>query len=326
MSASGRGLPVVDLSRPDEEAARAIDEACRDLGFFFLAGHGVADDLVSHVQQEALAFFDLPQAAKLAVARPSESVSRGYNRVGDQYHAATFAETADRGSPGDLQESFAIGPLDGDHGSVDAAFRRTAFAENLWPADRPEYRRALEAYYRAMEQLAERLMSLFARAVGLEPGFFAGKIDRHASILRLVHYPAQPEAPGPGQMRAGPHTDFGTLTILGTDGAPGLQVRDRNRAWIDVSAPPDSFVVNVGDLMSRWTNDRWTSSIHQVVNPPRQRADQRRLSLVFFHEPNPDTVVTCLPGCCVARYPAVMAAEHRRAKVAALRGVSREAC
>jgi len=312
--------PPIDLSLPDPAAAAAIDATCKDLGFFVVTGHGVPQPVSDEAYHQALAFFDLPVSAKVAVARPSPSVSRGYNRMADQNHAASFGES---GAP-DLQESFAIGPTRkvGQPTGVLAGFAPEAYAANLIPSQPASLGPALSAYYAAMEGLAERLLSLCAMALGAEPNYFVRRCDQHASILRMVHYPAQTTAPLPGQLRAGAHTDFGTLTILKTDNAPGgLQVRDRDDSWLDVVVPPGSYVVNVGDLMRRWSNDRWTSSVHRVVNPPADAGPQgRRLSMVFFHEPNPDTTVAPLRGDAPARYPDILAWEHRRTKLAALRG------
>ena len=130
--------------------------------------------------------------------------------------------------------------------------------------------------------------------------------------------------PAPGQIRAGAHTDYGAVTILLPDNVPGLQVLGRGGAWLDVSAPPSTFVCNIGDLMQHWTNDRWISTMHRVVNPPREAAaGNRRLSIPFFHQPNYDALIECLPTCCgpdnPARYEAVTSGQHRLTKF--LRGV-----
>lgn len=324
-------FPVVDLARRDASAlARAIDLACRDLGFFFVSGHGVADEVTVRAYTSALAFFDLSIATKLAIARPSGAVSRGYNRLADQSHAATFAtEPSAHSAPPDLQESFAIGPVAAPllPGSVPSSMAAITYAPNLWPPEPHGLRDAFVAYYAAMERLSARLMSLFALALDLHPAFFDPSFDRHGSILRAVHYPTPKTPPLPGQLRAGPHTDFGILTILRIDEAVGgLQVRDDDGGWRDIVAPPHSFVVNIGDLMRHWTNGRWRSSIHRVVNPPTESdGGSRRLSLAFFHEPNPDALIRCLPSCVGERggaFPNVIAAAYRQNKVAELRGIS----
>jgi isopenicillin N synthase-like dioxygenase len=315
------GIPSIDVSLPDRAAIRRqIDTACRDLGFFVLAGHGIPRAVVDATYEAGIAFFDLPLDDKLMVRRPAEEVSRGYNRLADQSHAATFGEAP---MP-DLQESFGIGPS-APRPAARAPEGAAAFVPNLWPPGPPRFRAALERYYSETERLALHLMSLFAEALDLPANFFDHYFDRHASILRLVHYPAQPTPPLPGQLRAGPHTDFGTLTILRIDDAlGGLQVRDRKGNWIDILAEPSNLIVNIGDLMQRWTSDRWTSSIHRVVNPPRSAAMQsRRLSLVFFHEPDPDAVVHPFPrNGRPSPYSDFVAAAFRQSRVRALRSVN----
>ena len=122
----------------------------------------------------------------------------------------------------------------------------------------------------------------------------------------MINYPAPAAPPEPGQLRAGAHTDYGTLTILRAENVVGgLQVQTRAGEWVDVSVPPEAFVVNLGDMLMRWTNDRWRSTLHRVVNPPLSAgAASRRQSLAFFHNPNPDALIECLPNCCDADHPA----------------------
>jgi isopenicillin N synthase-like dioxygenase len=175
-----------------------------------------------------------------------------------------------------------------------------------------------------MEVLAARLMRIFAMALDLDEDFFRDKTDRHISGIRANHYPEQIEPPRPGQIRAGAHTDYGAVTVLLPDAVPGLQVLSRQGEWVDVTAPAGAFVCNIGDLMQRWTNDRWISTMHRVVNPPREvAAGNRRLSIPFFHQPNYDAPIECLPSCCgpdnPPRYRPVTSGQHRLTKF--LRGV-----
>jgi isopenicillin N synthase-like dioxygenase len=179
------------------------------------------------------------------------------------------------------------------------------FHENLWPA-RPEgFRPTLEAYYRRMNRLANDLMAIFAHSLDLPENFFFDKLDKNISALRVICYPEQREAPEPGQLRSGAHTDYGTLTILMADkAAGGLQAQHRDGYWVDVVTEPGTYVVNIGDIMLIWTNDRWVSTLHRVVNPPSAVADRaRRHSVVFFHQPNYDSLIETLPSCFDARHP-----------------------
>ena len=150
-----------------------------------------------------------------------------------------------------------------------------------------------------MEGLAARLARMFALALDLPEEFFADRIDRHVSTMRLNFYPAQPLPPLPGQIRAGAHSDYGAFTILRTEAAPGgLQVVRRGGTWIDVPNIQSGFVVNIGDLLMRWTNDRWVSTIHRVINPPEAvRANTTRMSIAFFEVPNHDVEVRCFDSC-----------------------------
>jgi isopenicillin N synthase-like dioxygenase len=189
-----------------------------------------------------------------------------------------------------------------------------------WPPALPEFQPAMEAYYVAMADFVARLMTLFARALQLPGDFFDSRIDRHTSALRVLNYPALSEPARPGQLRAGAHTDYGTVTALLTSDAPGgppggLEVLVDDR-W---TAPPvvaDSFVINLGDAMARWTNDRWRSTLHRVVPP--STATSRRQSIAFFHNANWDAVIECIPSCLAAgdtpRYPPVTAGDHLMSK------------
>ncbi len=176
-----------------------------------------------------------------------------------------------------------------------------------------------------MSGLSARLMRLFARALDLPETFFDSSIDRHISSVRLINYPDQPAAPLEGQLRAGAHSDYGSLTILKVENAPGgLQVQDRTGSWIDIDYVPGTLVVNIGDLMAQWTNDKWVSTVHRVVNPPRNRAlGSRRISMVFFHQPNYDAEITCLESCRSAgnppKYAATTSGAHWRSKALAAR-------
>ena len=301
--------------------ARAVNAACTDIGFFAIAGHGVPESLVARMLETSRAFFDLPAAGKEAVKRPRPEQSRGYIAQGDENLSYSRGDATTT----DLKDFFAIGPVDVPD---EEYYRRPeaypSFAPNLWPTRPADFPAVWTQYYRAMEQLAARIMRIFAVALDLREDFFHDKTDRHISGIRANHYPEQVEAPRPGQIRAGAHTDYGAVTILLPEDVPGLQVLDRQGEWVDVTAPPGAFVCNIGDLMQRWTNDRWISTMHRVVNPSREAArGNRRLSIPFFHQPNYDALIECLPSCCgpdnPPRYEPVTSGQHRLAKY--LRGV-----
>lgn len=318
-------VPLIDiapfLAGSSGGARRVADEvgrACEAIGFLIVKGHGVPRDLVDGMVDVSRRFFDLPLDEKMKARGPDRS--RGYGPVGEEALSYGLGLAA----PADVKEGLYAGPMD----VPDTPYFRGPegaphFVPNVWPERPPELAAIWRAYYRQMERLASDLMRIFAVALDLPEGFFANKIDRHPSRVRAIHYPDQHDPPLPGQLRAGEHTDYGTLTILKIEDAPGgLQVKTRQGAWLDVEAVPEAFVVNIGDLMMHWTNDRWISTLHRVLNPPRHATlGARRLSLVFFHQPNYDALIECLSGCHSpgnpAKYPPITSGEHRNRKFAA---------
>ncbi|HEX4616218.1 MAG TPA: 2OG-Fe(II) oxygenase family protein, partial [Stellaceae bacterium] len=278
--------------------------------------HDIAMELVEEMRETARAFFDLPLDDKMRLRHPARDVLRGYTPIESEAVARSRGEVA---PAGDLNESFMVGPVepvDPVYAAAPAAGKH--FAPNLWPERPANFRPVATRYYRAMSGLAQVLMRLFALGLGLQEGFFDTRIDRHISRLRLRNYPAQVTKPLPGQLRAGAHSDYGSLTILATEDRPGgLQARNAAGEWVDVPAIPGTFIVNLGDLMARWTNDAWVSTLHRVVNPPEDlAADSRRISLVFFHNPNYDADVSCIPTCLKPgdkpKYPPTTSGEHLR--------------
>jgi isopenicillin N synthase-like dioxygenase len=328
-------VPVIDLAgaRGQDVAERrrvaeAIDEACREIGFFAIAGHGVPGALVDEVRRVSHRFFELPMAGKLAARHPVEGMNRGYHAAGRE----TLSAANDAAAPPDLKEYFHVGPVDvGDDAYYTSALGRRHFAPNVWPAAPAGFETAITAYYRAMGGLVRFLMRPAALALDVDEGFFDDKVDRSIGTMRLNYYPAQTAMPRPGQLRAGAHTDYGGFTILSGEDVPGgLQVRTRGGRWIGVHTEPNTFVVNIGDLLMRWTNDRWLSNMHRVVNPPHGAAGGARLSIAFFNHPNYDVLIECLPSQGPAKHPPVRSGEYRDAKyvktalIPAVRGSSRD--
>ena len=195
-------------------------------------------------------------------------------------------------------ERFSIGQFDLPKSEYYETRKKTFFQENRWPAVVPSFEPVAKEYYREMERLAADLMRIFAVALELPEQYFEPHFDRHISLLVTNYYPPQKQAPVPGQLRAGAHTDYGSLTILAPSKATGgLQVRDRNDVWEEVPFVPGAYVINIGDCMACWTNDRWVSTMHRVVNPAKTFAGEARMSIVFFQQPNDDAIIDCIPTC-----------------------------
>ena len=295
-------IPVIDLSEPD--AARRIGSACAEVGFFTVVGHGVADDVVSAAWVTARAFFDLPEEQRRAVAMPNPGYPYGWSPLDGE----TLARSLGNAAPPDRKQSFAIGPVDPPAHRITDPDESFAWSPNLWPDALPELRTAWETYYRRLAELSARLLSLMADALDLPADHFDPLIDRHTSAMRALDYPARSDHDH--RLGASAHTDYGTLTVLLADHTQaGLQVQGGDGMWIDVVPEPGSFVVNLGDAMERWTNDRWRSTLHRVVAPER-----RRQSIAYFHNANWNAQIACIPSCLepgeMPRYSPIAAGPH----------------
>ena len=304
--------PYFDGSQADKQRVAAeISRACERIGFFLVSGHGVDLALCERARDMARAFFDLPLEERLSIRRQQGDLSvRGYEPVGTEHLSATIGVEA----PPDLKESISFGPLVvSDHPSCHTAAAAPCYAPNIWPSHPAGLRHTMEAYFRALELLGWHLHRLAAIAFDLPEDHFDARLERGFSILRVLNYPEQRTAPHEGQLRAGEHSDYDNLTICLIEDKPGgLQARSPNGTWVDVPAVAGSFVVNIGDFLMRWTNDRWRSTRHRVLNPPH--ASGGRLSFCHFVEPNYDAVIECLPTCHgpdePAKYPPIAAGDY----------------
>lgn len=312
-------IPVIDLTPlregdlPARKAvAREIEKACTDSGFFTLVGHGVPQELIARTRQAGADFFAAPEAVKQAVLRPPSKISRGWNPIKDRSIASSLGEQ----TPPDLQEAWAMGPIDvGDGPYYTEGAGKAFFAPNQWP-NLPGFRGTLEEYYRATIALARHVMRGFALALDLDEHYFDDKTDRGYANMRIVRYPGQDDPPEPGQLRAGAHTDYGAFTFVKGDNVPGgLQVSGGKGGWIDVQAPDGGYVCNIADAMQRWTGGRFRSTLHRVVNPPRDVARQDRISLVTFNNPNHDTILRGIGDSDAGTEPPVTFAEHYFGKI-----------
>ncbi|RZB78161.1 2-oxoglutarate-Fe(II) type oxidoreductase hxnY isoform F [Glycine soja] len=272
-------LPIIDLSSPDPlSTAISIRQACIEYGFFYLVNHGVENDLVKAFD-ESKRFFSLPPGEKMKLARKE---FRGYT-----------PQDPTLGLHGDSKESYYIGPM-ADSASVKL---------NQWPSEEllENWRPSIEAIYWKLFEAGKKLYSLIALSLNMDEDFFdkIGAVDKPSAFLRLLRYPGEM---GPHQEICSAHSDTGALTLLMTDGVPGLQIcRDKlkePRVWEDVPYMEGAFIVNIGDLMERWTNCLYRSTMHRV-----KRTGKERYSMAFFLDPHPDCVVECLKSCCSESCP-----------------------
>jgi isopenicillin N synthase-like dioxygenase len=308
-------VPTIDISRRD--IAGEVARTCRQTGFLIISGHGFPLELLERAQRRLFAFFDLPAETKNRWHPTGPSKQRGYHGFATRGLAYTLGEQ----TPPDLRESVFLGPVD-DHRAYYAGLPEaaTSYAPNVIPDEPAGLAATLVALYREYERLARDMMHVFAAALELPRGFFDGTLDRHFSIMSCHYYPVLEKPPLPGQLRTGAHTDYGAMTILAaTDAEGGLEVRMPDGSWAGVRPKPGEFVVNLGDMMARWTNERWASTLHRVVNPPLGMAQSRRLSIGMFVHPNYDQRIECVPTCLSAgeeaRYPVITAGEHIKRKI-----------
>lgn len=281
-----------------------VDRICRQVGFLTVIGHGVDPATTDRLWRLLRKFFGLEPAARQAVAPARPGDPYGYFAP----HREALAGSRGEVTPPDLKESFNAGPPNRPAGLDESSGQRFFYTPTPWPREPAAFRRAWLDYYQQMSALATNLMRLFALALSLPEDWFEPYIDRHVSAMRALNYPPLDVPPRPGQLRAGAHTDYGSLTILLAEpGALGLEIRSSGR-WRPVAAPPDAFIVNLGDLMARWTNDRWVSTLHRVVNPA-SGPGSRRQSIAFFHQPNFNAEIACIPTCLAPgtrpKYPPV---------------------
>ncbi|MEI9887234.1 MAG: 2OG-Fe(II) oxygenase family protein [Rhizomicrobium sp.] len=326
-------IPVVDIAPfrdglGEARVATAWDAAMRETGFALIAGHGIADGLLDGIYDHAQDFFARSPAEKARLTFPDKGRGQGYLPL----RSEIVGSGRDPKARPDLCESLTFANPRFDREAAGNDLDARLYRPNLWPDDMPGFRETVEAYMAAGRGLALTLMRLSAVALGLPEDHFAPFFDRMELNLRCVLYPDQPEAPEENALRYGPHTDFSGFTILRQAAAPGgLQVK-LGADWIDVAPVPGTLVINAGDLIQRWTNDRWVSNVHRVVNPSppppfapdgatgtsptsalaraRGRTGNERLSIVLFTGPNTDAEIACLPGCGDAKYPPILAGLH----------------
>jgi len=316
MTAGPFAIPVINISpfldggdAERQRTARAFGEAFEQVGFATIMGHGIDAKLIEETYAAMREFFALPLDQKLKSTPPEKAKSRGYLPVGIESVAATLSGE----TPPDLCEALVFYGL--------ARPRASDAKPIIWPERPPAIHELVPRYHEALKRLGQQLVRLASLALDLPETFLDPFFEDPGIVLRFVNYPDQLEPPAPGQLRYGAHHDYGGLTILRQDDAPGgLEVRDLKGVWHPVPPSPDGFVINIGDLMSRWTNGRWRSTLHRVVNPGREiSGTTQRLSMVTFFSPNEQSEIACLPSCVTldkpARWPPVKAGDYIHDKI-----------
>ncbi len=289
-------IPVIDLGpsfSPALESRKAvaaeIRAACRDTGFFYVSNHGVPEATIQATLETSRRFFARPLAAKMPLLGAG-----GYGYDPPQL------QVLDAAAPPDLKEGFMMGPAESE------------LARSVkWPADMPELRRQLEEYDARMRRLGRHLVRCIALSLDLAEDYFDDGYDRPSCSVRLLHYAPRPSDALPNQLGAGAHTDWGAITMLVQDDVGGLEVKGADGQWIKATPIPGTFVINLGDMIRRWTNDTYRSTLHRVVTGT---ASRDRYSIATFFNPRDDYRVVCVPTCLAANaepiYPPCTVGEH----------------
>jgi len=291
---ASRAIPVIDVAPAFRGApggrdavAAQVRRASEQVGFFYVVGHGVPEALIDSAFAASREFHALPLSDKLALKLNQNNI--GYLPVNESIQRASTVHKATRPN---FNESFFISHERGaDHPDVVAG--TPLRGANQWPAGRDRMRAAMVGYFKTMEAFGERMLPLLARALEMPAGFFAPSFANEAHInLRFLHYPPQ-EIDDPEQFGQGPHTDNSFITFLAREDTPGLAVRLPSGEWLSPPLIPGTFLVNLGNVMKRWSNDRFLSTPHGVVND----SGRDRYSIAFFYSPTIDATIECLPTC-----------------------------
>ncbi|MBB2991733.1 isopenicillin N synthase-like dioxygenase [Mycolicibacterium iranicum] len=313
-------IASVDLSRwraggaDADRVAAQVDAGLQQAGFIMVRGHGVDPALARDVRAAAREFFALPDAVK---SRYSVGVG-GHGWIGPGAEANAYAEGTE--TPPDLKESFSLGA---ETATGDPEIDRIWFAPNVWPAEVPALQGLVDRYTEQMRRVADDLLALFSHALTLPVNPFAELASTPTWTMNINHYPPVSVVgdPEPGQFRIGPHTDFGTVTILDREpGAGGLQVYSEAAGWEDAPYDAGALTVNIGDLLEYWSGRRWPSGRHRVLPPQADAPEEDLVSLIYFYEANHDALVTPLdpPIGKVAGLDAVTSADFIKERLDAI--------
>ncbi len=320
-------VPTVDiasytgLASPAGRAqtAREMDGACRRVGFVQVIGHGVPDAAITGLTRAIDSFFALDAHDKLRFR--SAGTNRGYTPPKSEALSLS-AGIAPSTRMKDFFEAFNVGVPASAY--PDLGLSSDHYAENTWPDHAGSFRTDVQTYLDEARRVARTLTDVFADALGLPQGFFAPYTDHSIEVLRMNNYALPDGVKAEGDLTGmGEHTDFGIVTVLWADQIPGLQVLGNDSAWHDVSPAPGALLVNLGDLMARWTNDHWMSTLHRVKPPIVDGQVRRRRSAALFHDGNADAVISTLPTLATGTgpgYPPITVADHIDLKLGGSRG------
>ncbi|KAE9588172.1 putative aminocyclopropanecarboxylate oxidase [Lupinus albus] len=283
-------LNCIDLSNHDiNQSVNLLKQACLDSGFFYVVNHGISQEFMDEVFAQSKKFFSLPQKEKMKLLRNEKH--RGYTPVLDELL------DPENQVHGDYKEGYYIGV---EVAEDDPESQKPFYGPNRWPASDilPGWKDAMEKYHHQALEVGKAVGRIIALALDLDADFFDGPemLGEAIATLRLLHYEGQTSDPSKGLYGAGAHTDYGLITLLATDNVSGLQIcKDRDakpQIWEDVAPLKGAFIVNIGDMLERWSNCVFKSTLHRVLGK-----GQERYSIAYFIEPSHDCLVECLPTC-----------------------------
>ena len=322
-------VPVIDITSfrmpyPDEAArsavVRQVDEAARTVGFMQVTGHGIPGSTLSDFTGATDAFFALDAQVKAGYRCPP-GINRGYTPP----KAESLSNSLGLASAADLFEAFNVGTSAADFPGLDLP--ADVYARNVYPADEvPDFEAAVTAWFEATGRVARTMVRIFGVALGGREDYFGQFTDHSIDVLRMNNYrlPGPDAELEPEQLGMGAHTDYGIVTVLWADQAPGLEIHGADGNWHPVKPADGALLVNLGDATARWTNERWISPLHRVAAPRINGTLVPRRSAAFSHDGNVDAVIECLSSCVSegnpARYERVTVGEHLAAKLAGSRG------
>ena len=289
-------IPSLDLDHfkkgsPEQRAkfVKDLGKAYENIGFVAIKNHGLSNELTTKLYDSIKKFFELPEEVKLKYEKPELFGQRGYISKGK--------ERAKGRNTGDLKEFFHVGQP--------KARMQPDYPENIWPTETPEMEVYASQAYDTLQNAGVEMLRAISLHLGLDEHYFDDKVITGNSILRPIHYfPIEnPDEIPADAVRAAEHGDINLITLLMGASADGLQVLRKDGKWIPITALPDQIVVNVGDMLERHTNNKLKSTIHRVVNPPRELMGNSRFSIPFFMHPVSDMDLTCLENCVDAEHP-----------------------